>query len=249
MGVLYRRGVQRYFGQWVESLAGPVASALLFLAIFVLARGTEGDRVWPGIDSASFVGAGMVMVAACYTAFETLAMNLLYEKMEGIVKDLLVSPLTALEILLAWLAAAITNGAITAVVVMIAMLPFVEWSFAWPQQSLVFGLAGLALFAVVGLLVGLWARTWDHYALSETFFILPLTFLSGTFYLQRDLPDLGAAILDANPVFYVFDGFRAGLLGRADSDPLVGLAVILGLALLLSGLAWTLLARGWHLKD
>ncbi|MEO1193431.1 MAG: ABC transporter permease [Pseudomonadota bacterium] len=249
LAALYQRGVQRYLTQWVESLIGPLASALLFLVIFVLARG-EGDAdIWPGIDTPSFVGAGLVMVAASYTAFETLAMNLLYEKIEGVIKDLLAAPLSALEILVAWLAAALTNGLITAAAVMLVMQPFVDWSFAQPLKLLVFAVLGLLLFALVGLLAGLWARTWDHYALAETLFILPLTFLSGVFYLGRDLPAFGQDLLAGNPIFYAYDGFRSGLLGRADSDPLVGAAYLLGLLALLAALAWSLLARGWRLKD
>ncbi len=249
LAILYRRGVERYLSQWVESLAGPVATSLLFLAVFVLARGGGSQGLWPGVDSASFVGAGIVIFSACHSAFETLAVNILYDKMEGMLKDLLASPLTALETLVGWIASAITNGCITATAVGLAMLPFVEWRLALPVNLIGFALLATLLFGLMGLLVGLWASKWDHFAMAETFLILPLALLSGTFYLQRDLPPLGAAVLDANPVFYAFDGFRSGLLGRMDSDPTVGWLYLGGLCLALGILAWRLVSTGWRLKD
>ncbi len=249
LAILYRRGVERYLSQWVESLAGPVATSLLFLAVFVLARGGGSQGLWPGVDSASFIGAGIVIFSACHSAFETLAVNILYDKMEGMVKDLLASPLTALETMIGWLASAVTNGCITALAVSLAMLPFVEWRLALPFSLVGFALLATLLFGLMGLLVGLWASKWDHFAMAETFLILPLALLSGTFYLARDLPSVGAAILEGNPVFYAFDGFRSGLLGRADSDTTIGWLYLTGLCLVLGVLGWRLVASGWRLKD
>jgi len=247
LAALYAHGVRRYLIQWVETLAGPVASALLFLAVFVLARGMGG--LWPGVEAASFIAAGLVILSVSHTAFETIAANLVYDKLEGIVKDLLVSPLTPTEILLGWLASAVTNGLITGIAVALALLPFADWSLALPLDLLVFALLGALLFALFGLFVGLWARKWDNYSFAHSFFVMPLVLLSGTFYLKRDLPDWAARLLDLNPAFYLIDGFRSGLLGRSDSDTAVGLAYLTALCLLLGALAWRVLAGGWRLKD
>ncbi|MEQ8654199.1 MAG: ABC transporter permease [Kiloniellales bacterium] len=245
--VLTRRGVERFFAQWMESLAGPLASSFLFLLVFVLARGGRGD-VWPGVDWASFIAGGIVMFAACHAAFESLAMNLLHDKMEGMMQDVVAAPLTALEIVLAWVAGAVVNGLVVGALVGLAMMAFVDWHLFWPLSSLLFAFLGVLLFALVGLLVGLWAEKWDHYAFAEAFLILPLALLSGTFYLKEDLPPLGEILLQLNPVFYAFDGFRAGLLGRADSSAPIGQIYLLSLCLLLGVLAWRLVARSWRLK-
>ncbi len=245
--VLCRRGIGRFLAQWQESLAGPLASSFLFLLVFVLARGGRGD-VWPGVDWASFIAGGIVMFSACHAAFESLAMNLLHDKMEGMMQDVVAAPLTPLEIVLGWLSSAVVNGFLVGCLVGLVMMPFVDWHLIWPLSSLLFALLGILLFALVGLLVGLWAEKWDHYAFAETFLILPLALLSGTFYLKEDLPAMGETLLQLNPVFYAFDGFRAGLLGRADSSALVGQAYLLALCLLLALLAWQLVARSWRLK-
>ncbi len=244
---LCRRGIGRFLSQWMQSLAGPLASSFLFLLVFVLARGGRGE-VWPGVDWASFIAGGIVMFAACHAAFESLAMNLLHDKMEGMMQDVVAAPLTPLEIVLGWVAAALVNGLMAGGLVGLAMLPFVNWYLAWPLSSLLFALLGILLFALVGLLVGLWAEKWDHYAVAETFLILPLALLSGTFYLKDDLPELGETLLQLNPVFYAFDGFRAGLLGRADSTASVGKVYLLALCLLLGLFVWRLVARSWRLK-
>lgn len=245
--VLCRRGIGRFLSQWMESLAGPLASSFLFLLVFVLARGGRGD-VWPGVDWASFIAGGIVMFAACHAAFESLAMNLLHDKMEGMMQDVVSAPLTPLEILLGWLVSALVNGLLVGALVGLAMLPFVDWYLAWPLSSLLFAVLGILLFALIGVLIGLWAEKWDHYAFAETFLILPLALLSGTFYLKEDLPAVGETLLQLNPVFYAFDGFRAGLLGRADSIAILGQAYLLALCLLLGLFAWRLVARSWRLK-
>ncbi len=248
LAALYRHGVVRFLSHWVEGLAGPLASSFLFLIVFVLARSSRGE-VWPGVGWESFIAAGVVIFAACHAAFESLAMPLLQDKMEGMMQDVLTAPLTAFEMLLAWLASALTNGLLVGLLVALAMSPFVSWPLAWPLSALAFAFLALLLFALVGLFVGLWAEKWDHYTFAEAFFILPLAFLSGTFYLKEDLPDFGRVFLEANPVYYAFDGFRAGLLGRGDSDAMVGAAYLMLLSLTLGLIAWRLIVRSWHLKS
>lgn len=245
---LYWRGLGRHLAWWTESLVGPCVSSLIFLVVFVLARGGLADAVWPSIDLASFVAPGLVAFAFCHVAFSSTGINLLFDKMEGMVQDLLSAPLSSLELTLGWIFSAASAGLTTGGIVLLAFLPFVDWPAFDPVGFVVFALLGTLLFGVLGLLVGLWARKWDHYSAADSFLMLPLGLLSGTFFVRADLPPLGADILMANPVFHVVDGFRAALLGRADGDLALGAAYLCALILALSLLAWRLVHRGWHLK-
>lgn len=245
---LYRRCLGRSLAFWIESLAGPAVSSLLFLTVFVLARGAIDAPVWPGVDLASFVAPGLVAFAFCHAAFEAMGMHMVYDKLEGMIQDQLSAPLSPAELLAGWILGSASAALCTGSLVMLVFLPFVDWPQFDLLQLLVFAAIGALIFAVFGLLVGLWARKWDHYSAAETFLMLPLGLLSGTFFVRADLPPLGADVLMANPVFHVIDGFRGALLGRSDGDPGLALAILLPLLAFLLLVAWRLVVRGWHLK-
>ena len=113
--------------------------------------------------------------------------------------------------------------------------------------SVHFLLSGL-FFAFLGYIAGLWAEKWDRYAAVETFLILPLSMLSGTFFAIGGLPEIGQTIIQLNPVFYAIDGFRAGFLGPVQSDPLTGLAVLVVLDLILALVTWQLVRIGYKIR-
>jgi len=241
--------VARHLNQWITSLAGPLTAALLLLSAFLVARDMEDLRVWPNVEVKVFLAAGIVVFTSFQAAFMSLSANLLYDKLEGIVRDLIASPLTPIELLAAWLAGAVTAGLATGAAVTAGMLVFVSWPLVDPGLSLLFLALGLLFFAALGLLVGLWAAKWEQYALAESFLVLPLVFLSGTFFVTADLPPIGRWFLEINPVFYAIDGVRSGLLGYADSNLVFGAFYLLLLDGLLVLAGWRLVLRGWHLKD
>jgi ABC-2 type transport system permease protein len=245
---LFQRAVVRHVLRWIESLAGPSTTMLLYLAVLVLARGNDEHEIWPGVDLVSFVAAGLVVHAACISAFESTASYMLWERMEGIIQDVLAAPFSALELLIGWVLGAATCGLMTGAAVAAVFLPFVDWPTFDPLRLLGFAVLGALFFALVGVLVGLWARKWDHYAAAESFVMVPFGLLSGTFFLREEVPAAGAWILSANPVFYVIDGFRSGLLGHSDGNSWLGALLLVALIGGLAILAWRLIARGWRLK-
>jgi ABC-2 type transport system permease protein len=245
---LFQRAVFRHLRRWIESLAGPATTMLLYLAILVLARGSGSHEVWPGVDLVSFVAAGLVIHTACITAFEATASYMLWERMEGIIQDVLAAPFSALELLAGWVVGAVACGLLTGAAVALVVLPFVDWPAFDPLRLAGFAVAGTLFFALLGVIVGLWARKWDHYSAAESFVLIPLGLLSGTFFLREELPAAGAWLLGANPVFYVIDGFRSGLLGHSDGNNSFGALLLVALLAGLAILAWRLVGRGWRLK-
>src|SRR3546814_7187340 len=116
----------------------------------------------------------------------------------------------------------VTSGLFTGLVVVVLLLFFVDLPARAPASILFFALTGALLHALLGILVGLWAAKWDHYSASLTFLVIPLVFLSGTFYSVRQLPELGQSLVTLNPIFYIIDGFRFGFTGQAESALAVG---------------------------
>ena len=142
-----------------------------------------------------------------------------------------------------------TRGAIVALATGLAIAPFVDMSLAHPWAVLYFGLSAAAMFSMIGLIAGLWAEKFDHLAVITNFIIMPLAFLSGTFYSIELLPEPFYTISHANPVFFLIDGFRYGFIGAHDSVLWVGALVagVINIALLAA--SYLLLRSGWRLKD
>ena len=244
---LVNRDLKRFWRYGLESIGGPIISSLLFLAVFVLALGGQGQAAG-GLSFVQFVAPGIVMFAVMHGGFLNGATPLVHDKHEGMIQDVLSAPLTAFEIAAGYGLSATLSALVTGFVVLLAMTPFVTLPFEHALVALAFALAGAALFALAGVLIGLWADKWDHYSAAESFLILPLGVLSGAFFPLDALPATARTLILFNPAFHAIDGVRYGLTGHAAWAPGASLAILLIVDLVLAVLAWRLFAVGYKIK-
>jgi ABC-2 type transport system permease protein len=244
---LYRRQMSAFLKLGVETIGAPVVSSLLFLAVFVLALAGR-EEMLPGVGVAQFVAPGIAAFALAHNAFEMAAFPVLHDKLEGMIQDLVMAPLSAAELVAGYLLSAVSAALISLGVILAAVSIFVPLPMAAVGLALGFALLLAMLFGLLGLLVGLWADKWEHYSAAETFLILPLGLLSGSFFSIQVLPATGQALLRANPVFYGIDGFRAGILGHAESQIWLGAAILIAIEVVLGVLVWHLFARGYKIR-
>jgi ABC-2 type transport system permease protein len=244
---LFRRDVMRFLRLGMESLGGPAASSLLFMAVFVLASGRKGEIV-PGLPLADFIAPGVVIFSLSHAAYQAAAFSLLEDKLEGIIGDLLAAPLSPAEILAGYLSAAAFNALVAGTLVLALTLLFADLEPVAPAVSLGFATATALLFAQIGVLAALWAERWEHYSVAENFLVLPLGFLSGTFFTITALPPPAQALIALNPVFYAIDGFRYGLTGHAESSLVTGALFLAAINIVLGLIAWRLIAVGYKIK-
>ncbi len=249
---LYRREMKRYFKYAIESLGGPIVSSLLFLAVFSLAAGDaafEGFSSGPqGLSIGAFVAPGIAAFSLALSAFHGACFPVIYDKLEGMITDIVGAPLSVMELLAGYVFAAATMGVLTGAGVVGAAMLVVDIQLADFGRVLLFAVLLSLVFAALGFLVGLWANTWDRLSAVETFLVMPLGLLSGSFFPLASLPELGRQAIRLNPAFYGIDGFRAGFIGWSDSDPLLGALLLTGVFLLLFTLAWQLVRRGYKIK-
>jgi ABC-2 type transport system permease protein len=246
-----RFGRVNWLGLWTliyrDTVLGPAVSSLLFLAVFHFALGGAEARAG-GVPLLQFLAPGLVMIAVCERAFETAAASLIYDKMEGIIADVLMAPLRPFERVLGYAASATLAGCVTGLGVLAALMAFVDLPAAAPACILLFAGAGALLHGLLGILVGLWGVKWDHYAASLTFCIIPLAYLSGAFFAVGDLPQAGRYVVLLNPIFYVVDGFRYGFTGQAEGSLAIGFGVLAVAISLVAWLAWRLFRIGYKVK-
>ncbi|WP_417517229.1 ABC transporter permease [Minwuia sp.] len=244
---LYAKEVHRFIKVAGQTVLAPIITTLLFLLIFQLALGESRGPVG-GVPFEVFLAPGLVMMAVTQNAFQNASSSLLISKIQGNIVDLLMPPLSAAEMLIAFCGAAITRGFAVAICVLIAMSLFVDLPFASIGWAVLFVFLMSLMMGLLGVLTGLWADKFDHMAFITNFIITPLAFLSGTFYSIERLPDLAQAIAHVNPFFYAIDGFRHAIVGQGDTSMLLGATVLLGINAVLAVWAFVLVRRGYNLK-
>lgn len=244
---LILKDVWRAFKDYRYSILGPVVSSLLLLAVFALALSRDGPYVGE-LTYLQFLVPGLIVFAVCERAYETSSESLLFDKMEGMIADTLMAPLSPLELTVGYACSSAATGLATGAAVAVPMLVAIDLPPATVVLALLFAVGGALMHGLLGAIVGLWAERWDHYSAALTFLIIPFGYLSGTFYSITTLPALAEAASRLNPVFYVIDGFRAGSTGHADGPTLSGLIIVAATVLLLGGITHRLFRIGYKIK-
>jgi ABC-2 type transport system permease protein len=204
-----------------------------------------------GVSYADFIAPGLIVMAMMQNAFANASFSLLVGKIQGNIVDYLMPPLSTGELMAGLVGAAVTRAFLVGFAVWLAMLlwPGVSVGIRRPDLVFWFGLMGSLLLSFLGLLTSLWAEKFDHAAAVTNFVVTPLSLLSGTFYSIHQLAPAFQKVSQANPFFYVISGFRAGFLGMSDSAPEIGALALLALNVLLWALCYSLLKRGWKIKN
>jgi ABC-2 type transport system permease protein len=162
--------------------------------------------------------------------------------------DFMTPPLTPLEHLVGFGAGAATRGILVGAVAALAVLPFAHLPMAAPWAVLFFGFGAALIMGFIGIMAGLWAEKFDHMAAVTNFVIMPMTFLSGTFYLIERLPSPFRQISQFNPIFYLIDGFRYGFIGKAEGSLTVGVTMTAVLVVAMGWICFAMFRTGYKIK-
>jgi ABC-2 type transport system permease protein len=248
---LYVKEVMRFFKVLPQTVFAPMVTTLLFLIVFKVA--VSAGRAPPpgGVSFEHFLAPGLIMMAITQNAFMNTSSSLLVSKVQGNVVDILMPPLSAAELTLAFVLGGITRGLVVALSIAVAMLamPFPTLMVTHFWAILYFALAGAMLLSGCGVLAGIWAEKFDHVAVVTNFVVTPLSFLSGTFYSVERLGHFWAGVSRCNPFFFLIDGFRYGFTGHAASEIGTGALVLLVLNIVVLILCHRIFKSGYRLKS
>ncbi len=244
---LARREVRRFLTVWLQTLLSPVVATLLFLAIFVIVLGKRGLAV-PGASYLEFIAPGMVMMTMLQNAFANTSSSILIAKVSGTIADVLVAPLTTVELTIGFALGACIRGIATGALVAVALTPFDALTPIGAAPIIAHGTLATLAFALLGIIAGILAGRMEHVAALSNLVITPLTVLSGVFFAAVQVPDEFRFVVLFNPVFYVIDGFRQGFLPFAETNALLGVALVAGLDIVLFWICRRLFTSGRGLK-
>ena len=245
---LYKKEVLRFMIVLIQTVISPLVTSLLFLLVLSLAIGTDRGDVL-GFPFITFLAPGLIVMQVVQQAFSHSSSSIMIGKIQGNIVDILYAPMTAGEITLAINLAACTRSAMIALVSIIVFSFIVELEFYSFFHIFIFTFLGAFILSSIGIIVGLWAEKFDHMASATNFIIVPLSFLSGTFYSIDRLPDILKSISEINPFFYIIDGFRYGFLGTSDGSVQFGLIFLIILSCITWLAAYILFKKGYKIKS
>ena len=245
---LYVKEVSRFLIVWAQTLLSPLVSSLLFLSVLTLALGNDRGNVL-GYSFISFLAPGLIVMSIVQQSFSHSVSSLMIGKIQGNIIDTLLAPLSATEVTLAIILAAVTRGLVILIISIVVFSLIVEIHIYSILYIFVGAFLGSFILGALGFITGLWAEKFDHTATITNFIVTPLSFLSGVFYSIDRLPAFFQSISKINPFFFIIDITRFGFLGVSDGSIVFGLIYLTILAFVMWFLSYYLYKIGYKIKS
>lgn len=247
LATLIERECRRFLSVWTQTLLAPLVTAGIFIGVFSIAIGGDRGEVM-GVPFLNFLVPGILMMTVIQNAFANTSSSLGIAKVQGNIVDTLMPPLSAGEIVLGYLAGGVGRGLLVALAISLVFFPLLGIGVAHPLWALFFVVVGSTFLAALGMIAAILASRFDQMAAITNFVITPLSFLSGTFYSIERLPAGLEALSRLNPIFYLIDGARYGVIGASDSSPVLGAVVCLAVTGGSVYAVWWMVRTGYRLK-
>ena len=246
---ILRKDVVRILRIWPQTYLPSVVTSVLYFVVFgTVLGGRIGD--FEGVPYIAFVVPGLVMLSVVTNAFSNVATTFFQSKFfMRSVDEILVSPTPPWVMIGGYVAGGVFRGVTVGMVVLITSLFFVLPAVPHPLVVLLFLLLSSILFSLLGLVNGIYAKSFDGITIIPTFVLTPLVYLGGVFYSVHSLPGVWQTVTHLNPIFYLINGFRFGLLGITDVSIAVCVGVLFICSAILVAFAWYLIKTGMGLKQ
>jgi ABC-2 type transport system permease protein len=248
LGTIARREVARILRIWAQTLVPPAITATLYFLIFGRLVGSRIGSM-NGYSYMQFIVPGLVMMSIIQNAYGNISSSFFGAKFGRHVEELLVSPMPNWVILGGYVAGGVLRGLMVGTIVLIIAMLFTPVRVPHPLVMVTTVFLGAAIFSLAGFINAVYAKKFDDVAIVPTFILTPLTYLGGVFYSVKMLPLWAEAATHVNPIFYMVNAFRYGLLGASDIPLWIAYTLMLGFAGALTVLALRLLKRGVGLRS
>jgi ABC-2 type transport system permease protein len=248
LGTIVRREIMRILRIWGQTLVPPAITMTLYFLIF---GGLIGSRIGDmgGFSYMEFIVPGLVMMSVIQNSYGNISSSFFGAKFGRHIEELLVSPMPNWVILLGYVAGAVLRGLMVGCIVLVIAMFFTTVRIPHPFITLTTVLLGATIFSLAGFVNAAYAKKFDDIAIVPTFILTPLTYLGGVFYSVKLLPDWAQVLTHANPIFYMVNALRFGLLGTSDVSIWVSYALMIGFVIALGALGLWLLKKGVGLRS
>jgi ABC-2 type transport system permease protein len=247
MKTLFTKEVRRFMRVPGQTILSPLISTTLYFIVFGYSISSRVHEV-EGVPYLPFIVPGLVFLGIANNAFLNSSSSLFITKIQGTVVDLLVAPLGPGELMAGFIGGAMVRGLVVGGLTWGVAAIFTGFSLKHAVVAAYFLLIASYVFSVLGMLAAMWAEKFEQINFFPTFVMMPLTFLGGVFYSVRELPSPWSQISLFNPMVYMVEGLRYGMLGRSIFPPGLGGGILLGLAVVATAVAYLALRSGYKMK-
>jgi len=245
---LYLKETLRFLSVFGQTIVGPIITSILFLAVISLAIGEDRSNVL-GVPFIEFLAPGLIAMQVVQQAFSHSSSSLLMGKIMGNIVDLIGAPLSAGEVTFAIIFASVTRALMISIVSILVFSLMIEIEVKNYLIFFIYLLLSSFIMGAIGFIAGLWADKFDHMATATNFIIVPLSFLSGTFYSVERLPNFLNILSHYNPFFHMIDGFRYSFINNMDGSLKFGLIYLSIISILSWLIAFQLYKKGYKIKS
>jgi ABC-2 type transport system permease protein len=230
-----------------QSLFTPVITTALYFVVFGSAIGARVGEI-DGVSYGAFIVPGLIMLTIFTESLSNAAFGIHMPKFTGTIFEVLSAPVSAFEMVLAYVGAAATKSITIGLVILATANLFVPMHILYPLWMVAYLVLVALAFSLAGFLIGVWAKGFEELQFIPMLVITPLTFLGGAFYSIDMLPDAWRTVTLFNPIVYIVSGFRWSFYGTADIGVGISLATVVGFLALSLAVVWWIFRTGYRLK-
>ena len=247
VAAIYKFEMARTFRTLVQSIAAPVITTSLYFIVFGAAIGNRMQNI-DGVSYGAFIVPGLIMLSILTESISNGSFGIYMPKFSGTIYEVLSAPISVLEILAGYVGAAATKSVMLGVIILATARVFVPFEIEHPLWMAAFLVLTSVTFSLFGFITGVWADGFEKLSIIPMLVITPLTFLGGSFYSIRMLPEVWQTIALFNPVVYLVSGFRWAFYGVSDVSVGVSLAATAGFMLACVVVIHRIFETGWKLR-
>ena len=245
---IVRREIRRFLRIWPQTLLPPAITTSLYFLIFGKLIGSRIGAM-DGVSYMDYIVPGIILMSVISNAYANVVSSFYSTKFQRHIEELLVAPVPNWIILTGYVTGGVARGSLTGLVVAAVSRFFSDVTVVHPEVAIVVFLMTAILFSLAGMINAIFANSFDDISIIPNFILTPLIYLGGIFYSVNLLSDFWRDISLANPILYMVNAFRFGLIGISDIDVLTALEMISGCIVVLAGFALWLLSRGVGIKS
>lgn len=245
---LVTKEIRRFLRIWTQTLIPPVITMSLYFLIFGNLIGSRiGDM--GGFDYMQFVIPGLIMMSVITNSYSNVVSSFFGSKFQHFIEELLVSPVSNTVILAGFVCGGVARGLLTGLIVTVVSMFFSSLSIHSLPITIAVVFFTSILFSLLGFINAVYAESFDDISIIPTFVLTPLIYLGGVFYSIDMLPEIWQTVSQFNPILYVINAFRFGILGQSDINVVVAFSTIIGFTVLAAAYCMHLLNSGKRLRQ
>ncbi len=245
---IYTREIMRALRTVFQSILAPVLTTSLYFIVFGAAIGSRMEAV-DGVSYGAFIVPGLLLLTLLSESTSNASFGIYMPRFTGTIYELLSAPVGVAETLVGFVGAAATKSLILATIILTTATVFVDYEIAHPVLAIGYIMLVAAAFSLFGFILGIWADSFERLGIIPQLFLVPLTFLGGTFYSIDMLPEPWGTIAMFNPIVYLVNGLRWTFYGSSDVNIWVSFGLTVGFLAICVGVITFIFRTGWRLRS